>query len=112
NCGSPRLRAVSIGAERTAEELGQAFAKVPVISSTGAKPVRQVPDKPALVVATPGVEPVAAAGYGAVLLLDADKMLAHDSLRNAEEVISRWFTAAALARPDGVVVLTGNPGPA
>ena len=37
---------VSIGAERTAEELGQAFAKVPVISSTGAKPVRQVPDKP------------------------------------------------------------------
>lgn len=112
NCGSPRLRAVSIGAERTAEELGQAFAKVPVISSTGARPVRQVPDKPALVVATPGVEPVAAAGYGAVLLLDADKMLAHDSLRNAEEVISRWFTAAALARPDGVVVLTGNPSPA
>ncbi|MCW4464816.1 primosomal protein PriA [Glutamicibacter sp. MNS18] len=111
-CSSPRIRALSIGADRTAEELGQAFAKVPVISSTGAKPVRQVPDKPALVVATPGAEPTAAAGYGAVLLLDADKMMAHDSLRNAEQVMARWFTAAALARAQGVVVLTGNPTPA
>lgn len=112
NCSSPRLRAVSIGAERTAEELGQAFAKVPVVSSTGNKPVRNVPDKPALVVATPGVEPTATSGYSAVLLLDADKMMTHDSLRNAEEVIARWFAAAALARPEGVVVLTGNPSPA
>ena len=111
-CASPRLRALSIGAERTAEELGQAFAQVPVISSTGAKPVRTVGEKPALVVATPGVEPVAVAGYSAVLLLDADRMLSHDSLRNAEEVIARWFAAAALARREGVVVLTGNPSPA
>ncbi|WP_431709345.1 primosomal protein PriA [Glutamicibacter uratoxydans] len=112
NCSSPRLRAVSIGAQRTAEELGQAFTKVPVISSTGAKPVRNIPDKPALVVATPGAEPTAENGYGAVLLLDADKMLAHDSLRNAEQVLTRWFTAAALAQSQGTVVLTGNPSPA
>jgi len=112
NCGSPRIRAASIGAERTAEELGLAFPKVAVISSTGAKPVEKVADKPALIVATPGVEPIAEAGYAAVLLLDADKMLAHDSLRNAEEVLARWFTAASMAKSDGVVVLTGNPSPA
>ncbi|WP_345469149.1 primosomal protein PriA [Glutamicibacter ectropisis] len=112
NCQSPRIRAASIGAERTAEELGLAFPKVPVISSTGAKPVEKVPHKPALVVATPGVEPIVEGGYATVLLLDADKMLAHDSLRNAEEVLSRWFTAASLATSDGVVVLTGNPSPA
>lgn len=112
NCGSPRIRAASIGAERTAEELGLAFPKVSVISSTGAKPVDKISSKPALIVATPGVEPIAEAGYAAVLLLDADKMLAHDSLRNAEEVLSRWFSAACLAQSDGVVVLTGNPSPA
>lgn len=112
NCSSSRIRAASIGADRTAEELGLAFPKVSVISSTGAKPVEKIPDKPALVVATPGVEPFAESGYAAVLLLDADKMLAHDSLRNAEEVIARWFTAASMARSSGVVVLTGNPSPA
>lgn len=112
NCSSSRIRAASIGAERTAEELGLAFPKVSVISSTGAKPVAKIPDKPALVVATPGVEPLVEAGYAAVLLLDADKMLAHDSLRNNEEVLSRWFTAASMARGQGVVVLTGNPSPA
>jgi len=112
NCSSPRIRAASVGAERTAEELGLAFPKVSVISSTGAKPIEKIPDKPVLVVSTPGVEPLVEAGYAAVLLLDADKMLAHDSLRNAEEVLSRWFTAASLARSQGVVVLTGNPSPA
>lgn len=111
-CNSPRIRAASIGADRTADELGQAFAKVPVISSTGAKPVRRLERKPALVVATPGVEPVVDGGYSAVLLLDADKMMAHDSLRNTEEVLSRWFSAASLASHDGVVVLTGTPSPA
>ncbi len=111
-CGSPRIRATSIGAERTAEELGLAFPSVSVLSSTGAKPLAKVPDKPALVVATPGVEPVAQSGYAAVLLLDADKMLAHDSLRNTETVLARWFTAASLARSDATVVLTGEPSPA
>ncbi|WP_313813808.1 primosomal protein PriA [Glutamicibacter sp.] len=109
NCGSARIRAVSIGAERTAEELGLAFSRVPVVSSTGAKPIDEIPPKPALVVATPGVEPTVEGGYAAVLLLDADKMLAHDSLRNAEETLSRWFNAASLASNNGVVVLTGNP---
>lgn len=111
-CSSPRIRAASIGAERTAEELGQAFPKVSVISSTGAKPVKKIPGKPALVVATPGVEPFAEDGYAAVLLLDADKMMARDSLRNAEEVVARWFAAASMARSSGVVVLTGDPSPA
>ncbi|MHA7225195.1 primosomal protein N' family DNA-binding protein [Glutamicibacter soli] len=111
-CGSPRVRAASIGADRTAEELGLAFPKVKVLSSTGAKPLASLGDKPALVVATPGVEPVVEGGYAAVLLLDADKMLAYDSLRNTEEVLARWFTAACLARSSGVVVLTGSPSPA
>ncbi|WP_372699207.1 primosomal protein N' [Arthrobacter sp. JSM 101049] len=114
-CGGHRLRAAAIGADRTAEELGRAFPKVPVISATGEHPRRSVPASPALVVATPGAEPVAEGGYAAVLLLDGDRMLARDELRTGEEVLHRWLGAAALARPsrDGgvVVVAAGESDP-
>jgi primosomal protein N' (replication factor Y) len=68
-----------------------------------------VDDRPALVVATPGAEPVASAGYGAALLLDGWALLGRADLRATEETLRRWMTAAALVRPgaDGgrVVVL-------
>ena len=66
------LRSVRVGSDRTAEELGRAFPGVPVRVS-GAAPgvLAAVPDRPALVVATPGAEPTAASGYAAALLLDA-----------------------------------------
>lgn len=107
-CGGHRLRAAAIGADRTAEELGRAFPKVPVISATGEHPRRNVPSSPSLVVATPGAEPVAEGGYAAVLLLDGDRMLARDELRTGEEVLHRWLAAASLAKPSsegGVVVV-------
>ncbi|GHD02036.1 primosomal protein N' [Zhihengliuella salsuginis] len=107
SCGFQRLRASSIGADRTAEELGRAFPQARVVSATGASPRASVSGQGVLVVATPGAEPVAADGYAAVLLLDGDRMLARDSLRTAEEVLHRWFGAAALgrARDDGGAVV-------
>lgn len=56
-----------------------------------------VPDKPALVIATPGAEP--AASYAAGLLLDGWALLGRPSLRAAEETVRRWLNAAALVRP-------------
>lgn len=114
HCGDRRLRAGRIGADRTAEELGRAFPEVPVIRSTGAENVRTLGPDPALVVATPGAEPEAVAGYAAVLLLDPDAQLAHEGLRVGEEVLHRWFNASSLARSredGGTVVLTGHPSP-
>ncbi|MDO5745387.1 MAG: primosomal protein PriA [Micrococcaceae bacterium] len=117
-CGFMRLRAASIGADRTAEELGRAFPNINVVAATGAKPLHTVPDAPALVVATPGAEPVAANGYAAVLLLDGDRMMAREGLRTGEEVLSRWMAAASLARGrdggdgrpgGGTVVVAGEP---
>ena len=70
--------------------------------------------EPALVVATPGAEPVAFGGYAAALLLDADSMLRFDSLRAPEAALRRWFNAAALVRSaaqGGVVVTTASPSP-
>jgi primosomal protein N' (replication factor Y) len=100
-CGSEAVRAVVVGAGRTAEELGRAFAGTPVITSAGDAIVAEVDAKPALVVATPGAEPRADGGYGAALLLDTWALLGRQDLRAAEDALWRWMSAAALVRPRG-----------
>lgn len=113
-CGFTHWRYSAAGATRTAEELGRAFPNVPVISSAGDHVRASVGPEPALVVATPGAEPVAFGGYAAALLLDADKMLRFDSLRAPEAALRRWLNAAALVRPaalEGTVVTTVSPSP-
>src|SRR5262249_24897950 len=103
-CGGRSLRASVVGARRTAEELGRAFTDVPVLTSGRDGVLSTVEDRAALVVATPGAEPVVAgagygAGYGAVLLLDTWALLTRADLRAGEEALRRWLSAAALARP-------------
>ncbi len=115
-CGGAALRAVVVGSRRTAEELGRAFAGVVVRTSGREEVLATVPGGPALVVATPGAEPVADGGYGAVLLLDAWSALGRADLRAGEEALRRWYAAAALARSaaDGgrVVVVADQALPA
>jgi primosomal protein N' (replication factor Y) len=98
-CGSEAVRAVVVGARRTAEELGRAFPGVSVVTSGGDAVLSEVPGTPALVVATPGAEPVADGGYGAALLLDGWSLLGRQDLRAAEDALRRWMAAAALVRP-------------
>ncbi len=106
-CGSDAVRAVVVGARRTAEELGRPFPGTAVITSSGDGLVPEVASGPALVVATPGAEPQASGGYGAALLLDTWALLGRQDLRAAEDALWRWMTAAALvrARGDGGVVI-------
>ncbi|WP_443334582.1 primosomal protein N' [Streptomyces sp. ZAF1911] len=109
-CGSFRLRAQVVGARRTAEELGRAFPAVPVRTSGRDHILDEVPDRPALVVSTPGAEPVAAgAGYAAALLLDGWAMLSRPDLRASEDALRRWIAAASLVRGDGQVVVVAEP---
>ncbi|WP_406053359.1 primosomal protein N' [Kribbella sp. NBC_00889] len=111
-CGDTRMRAAVVGARRTAEELGRAFPGLVVRTSGGDNVLDVVPDKPALIVSTPGAEPVAEGGYSAALLLDTWLMLARPDLRAPEEAVRRWFNAAALVRPardGGTVILVGEP---
>jgi primosomal protein N' (replication factor Y) len=98
-CGATSLRASVVGSRRTAEELGRAFPGTTVRTSDRESVVARVDAKPALVVATPGAEPVADGGYGAVLLLDGWALLSRPDLRAGEEALRRWTAAAALARP-------------
>ena len=108
NCHGTQLRASSTGVERTAEEFGRAFAGASIIWSSSEQLHRTVPDAPALVVATPGAEPVAESGYAAVVLLDARPQLQRTGLRSGEEALRRWFGAAMLARPKAHVIVTAD----
>jgi primosomal protein N' (replication factor Y) len=107
-CGHRGLRAPVVGERRTAEELGRAFPAVPVVTSGGDHVVESVPDRPAIVVATPGAEPVAAAGYAAVVLLDTWLALARPGLRTEEEAVRRWLGAAGLVAHGGHVLAVGD----
>ncbi|WOX25524.1 primosomal protein N' [Streptomyces solicathayae] len=111
-CGATRLRAQVVGARRTAEELGRAFPAVPVRTSGRDHVLDSVPGRPALVVSTPGAEPVAEGGYAAALLLDGWAMLSRPDLRAGEEALRRWIDAASLVRGQGdggTVVVVAEP---
>ena len=103
------LEAVVAGQQHVLEHLeaGRALALL------GEQREAEVGDEPALVIATPGAEPVASAGYAAAVLLDADLLLARADLRAGEEALRRWLAAVALVRGaehDGTVVLVGDSG--
>jgi primosomal protein N' (replication factor Y) len=111
-CGGRELRSSVVGARRTAEELGRAFAGVPVHTSGAGAVLDRVAATPSLVIATPGAEPVADEGYAATLLLDAWASLDRPTLDAGEEALRRWLAAVALTRgaaDGGQVVLCGAP---
>jgi primosomal protein N' (replication factor Y) len=114
HCHGTKLRASVVGAARTAEELGRAFPGAAVrVSGRTPGVLATVPAGPALVVATPGAEPVAEGGYGAALLLDAWALLGRADLRAGEETLRRWMNAATLVRPasaGGQVVVAADAG--
>ncbi|WP_344453292.1 primosomal protein N' [Actinocorallia aurantiaca] len=107
-CGDRQIRAIAVGAGRTAEELGRAFPGVTVRTSGRDGVLASVGSRPELVVSTPGAEPVAEEGYAAALLLDGWALLGRADLRANEEALRRWLNAAALVRPHGRVVLVAD----
>ena len=113
-CGGRAMRSVRVGSGRTAEEVGRAFPGVPVRTSgarTSGGVLDTVPDRPAVVVATPGAEPVTDGGYAAAVLLDAAVATAGEGLAVEPDALRRWLAAAALVRPaaaGGQVLLVGD----
>ena len=112
HCEARSLRSTVVGAGRTAEELGRAFPGVPVRTSGSGDVLAAVGSEPALVIATPGAEPVADGRYAACLLLDAWALLDRAALDASIEALRRWTAAAALTRgatEGGIVMLAGAP---
>jgi primosomal protein N' (replication factor Y) len=110
DCGGRQLNRGQAGATRTATELAKTFAPVKVIESTGDVRIEKVDAKPALVIATPGAEPLAAEGYAAVVLLDCQNLLARDNLRATEDAVRLWSNAFALMAESGKGVAVGIAG--
>lgn len=124
SCGSPKLRAVVLGTERTAEELGRAFPSTRIITSGGDKVVDHIAQGPAIVVSTPGAEPYVLAGvdrysgdattgaYGACLLLDTWALMGRQDLRATEDTLQKWAAAATMVHSHihgGHVVVVADP---
>ena len=106
-CGGKQLRSIAAGTERTSDEIGRAFPGVKVIVADGGHIITSVPATPAVVVATPGAEPVAEGGYAAILLLDGERLRGREAFRVDEDVLRNWSNTIALAKPDATVFING-----
>jgi primosomal protein N' (replication factor Y) len=106
-CHNRELKHLSPGSEGTADELGRVFPGVRVIIADGNHSIQNVDASPALIIATPGAEPLAAGGYRAILLLDGERQRMRENLRVNEDVVRHWSNAAAFAAPDAPVYLVG-----
>ena len=98
-CGSRRVRAPIVGAERTAEELGKAFPQTPVRQSIGGRRLAEVARQP-----RPSWWPRRApsrrrrVATPALYCWTRRLLLLRQDLRAAEEALRRWLNVVALVR--------------
>jgi primosomal protein N' (replication factor Y) len=109
-CGEARVFLTSRGIERFAEEIGRSFPNQVVIQSTASDPRDSVSGDPAIVVSTPGVEPIAESGYEAVIMLQVDRFLSSSASNGVERAYSNFFAAGALISDSGVIALVSHDG--
>lgn len=110
-CQGQKLRPGKAGSKRTLEQFGAMLPGVGLREFTGAETEELiVDDKPRIIVATPGAEPQAAHGYSAVVILDANDMLARDTIDATSDAVRHWMNAAAKAKPGGTILVAGLEG--
>jgi len=93
------------GIDRASEEISRAFPHYPVIISTGEVMKERIEKKAALVLATPGSQPLVSGGYAAVVILDGLRFFSHTDLRAQERAREMFMESAALISPSGSVLL-------
>ena len=109
-CGEARVFLTSRGIERFAEEIGRSFPNQLVIQSTANDSRESVGAEPALVISTPGVEPIAQDGYSAVVILQVDRFLSSSTSNGVERAYSNFFAASALISESGTIALVHEDG--
>jgi primosomal protein N' (replication factor Y) len=95
---------ISRGIDRTAEEIGRALNKVPILISSGSKQITELPSGKRVVLATAGSEPDGE--YSAVILLDGERIFNRPSLRSEELAKFLWFKLLCLASTDAEVFIS------
>lgn len=106
-CGGNKLSQGAAGATRWVEQLGKSFPGIPIKEVTVENGPFEIPDKPQIIVATPGIEPVAKAGYAAIVFVDCAAQLGRDSLRAPEDALRGWLNALGFMKSNGVAVAVG-----
>jgi primosomal protein N' (replication factor Y) len=104
-CARDKQYLAGRGIERAADEISRAFPGFPVVISAGDVIKESVESKPALVLATPGAQPVAEGGYAAVVVLDAIRFFSHTDINGQERARELVFETASLVSSDGQVLL-------
>jgi primosomal protein N' (replication factor Y) len=106
-CGAKEFRQGGAGVTRWVTQLGKSFPGVPVYEVTREDENTLRPSKPAIYVATPGIEPIVSGGYSAAVFLDGATLLGRDSLRSSEDALRGWLNALAFVRSSGESVVSG-----
>lgn len=107
SCGNEKLSQGAAGATRWVEQLGKSFPGIPIREITAEGTAEVIPNKPFIIVATPGIEPIALGGYSAVIFIDCSSQLNRDSLRAPEDALRDWLNALAFMRNGGQAVAVG-----
>ena len=107
-CESDALIMLGRGGERHTEEIGRAFSNFPTYYSTADSQILNLPNSPALVIATSGMEPRVEGGYSAVVLLEGDSFFSFSDSRAQERARETFFIAAACVSADGLVITVVN----
>lgn len=97
-CGGTQVRAVRIGSQRTAQEVGRAFRGTP-IHVAGVGQSAGLDGSARIVVSTPGVIPDVEGGYSAAVVLDAGYLLRSNRLDAEVHFLRTVAHATALVRP-------------
>lgn len=104
-CNRDKQYLAGRGIDRAAEEISRAFPGFPVVISAGDVIKESVDSKPALVLATPGAQPLANSGYAAIVVLDAIRFFSHTDINGQERARELLFETASLVGKDGQVLL-------
>ncbi|MCX6437719.1 MAG: hypothetical protein NTZ06_03600 [Actinobacteria bacterium] len=104
-CKSDTQYAGGRGIDRASEEIGRAFPKVAIISSSGDSIKNEISEEKSIVIATPGAQPITKNGYSAVVILNALAFFSHDDLCAGERAREMLFETCSLVRKDGQILM-------
>jgi primosomal protein N' (replication factor Y) len=99
----------SRGIDRFVEEIGKSFPKLSIVNSSGDHIIRNVPNVPSLILATPGAMPRVDKGYAGVVMLQGMRFFGHSDLRSFERAKDLFFETASLASSEGQVCVIVDP---
>lgn len=105
-CNSTRSLVYSSGAKKIVEELGKAFPNERIMLNTSEKPIDSEITGRCIVVSTYGIEPEVKDGYGAVVLLDGEFLIARRFIRAEEETFNSWRRTLSFLNSKGAVYLS------